>query len=492
MKPGNKNSDKFNALLEKEGILNLAKKIAHKFKDAEVYAVGGAVRDIILGRPVKDLDILIRKVRFSDLEKFLKTKGKVDAVGKRFSVLKFLGKGLKKQLDIAIPRLDFSFGTGGYKDVKTKSDPNLPIEEDLARRDFSINAMAWNILEERLADPFGGIADLKAKLIKTVGAPKERFGEDYSRMLRAIRFAIQLDFKIEDKTWNGIKKYISHINDMTEGGERKVPYEVISAEFLKSFSASPSGTIEKYLDCGAIKKLMPEILKMKGCSQPPEFHGEGDVLTHTLLALDNLDSKIFKKYFSSDPDLTTKVAILFHDIGKPSAKKKLDGRVVFHNHDKEGAKIARNILERMKMSAPPEIGIDTGKIEWLIENHLVFLHSHPRDMKKTTLEKYFFGRYGGESLLQLFLADAWATKPEGKDVDLERFKVAYKLWKEMRGTKKEAPPKPLINGDGIMKILKIPSGPKVGQVLELLREEQLTGRIKTKKEAENFLKKLTL
>ncbi|MFH1193959.1 MAG: CCA tRNA nucleotidyltransferase [bacterium] len=525
MKEYEKLIKKFDAVLRERLVFDLAEKMIKKIPKAEVYLVGGAVRDVILGRPVKDIDILVRKVSPADLEKFLKTQGKVDLVGKRFSVLKFTPKtagllrGVKprtelcsgararndgageatRQIDIALPRTDFSYGTGGYKDVKVKSDPNLAVEEDLARRDFTVNAMAWNVLEKKIIDPYGGLLDLKKKIIRTVGLPKERFGEDYSRMLRAVRFAMQLDFKIESNTRAAIKKYIGRINDLTPtsplglrgaGGDRKVPYEVIVSEFLKSFSVAPRKTIETYFDCGAIKKLMPELLTMKKCSQPKEHHSEGDVLTHTLIALDNINSKMFKKYFPEPVSLTAKVAILLHDIGKPKSKKKMDGRTVFYNHDKIGAGMAKNFLERLKFSAPPDIGIDAEEVVWLVGNHLLFFYSPPEQMKKTTLEKYLFNkRFSGLSHMQLFLADATATKPEKIKLDLTRFKKAYELWRSFQKTEKLEMPKPFLNGDEVMKILKIAPGPKVGDILNLLREEQLNGRVKTKKDAEKFIKK---
>lgn len=477
----------------------LVKKIVKEFKDAEAYLVGGAVRDIIIGRSVKDMDILIRKIEISDLEKFLGKLGAVNLVGKRFGVLKFVPnvaprfRSGNNSIDIALPRTDFSFGTGGYKDVETKSDPNLSIEDDLGRRDFTINAMAWDIYNSRLVDPFGGLADLKKKIIRAVGRPEERFKEDYSRMLRAIRFAMQLDFKIEAKTWGAIKKNIKKINSIAENGERKSPHEVIAAEFLKSFEARSAETIKKYLVCGAAAALMPEILAMKKCSQPKEFHSEGNVLAHTLLALDNINSPVFKKYFSAPPTLTTKMAILLHDAGKPATKKKIEGRWRFLNHDKVGAEAARKFLERLKLSAPPDVGVDAEEIVWLVENHLLFFYSPPKIMKKTTLEKYLFNkRFSGEALMQLFLADASASHPYKSPTDFSRFKETYKIWKGMMGRTRPEPPKSLLNGDEVMNILNIKPGIKVGEILQLLREEQLQGRIKNKKFAAQFIKNIKL
>lgn len=488
---------KFSAALKGRGVFDLTKNLVKKFPKAEVFLVGGAVRDIILDRSLKDIDILARGVRMADLQKALGKLGKVGLVGKRFGVLKFTpktGESPPRQIDIALPRTDFSFGTGVYKDFKIKYNPGLPIEKDLERRDFTINAMAYDIAHNQLIDPFGGLTDLEKRMIRAVGRPEERFGEDYSRMLRAIRFAMQLGFKIDAKTWLSIKKYIKRINDsvfVSGRSERKVPYEVIAAEFLKSFSSAPAETIGMYDRAGALRALMPEILAMKKCGQPKEFHSEGNVLKHTLLALENLNSKLFKKYFGEPAALMTKIAVLLHDVGKPAAKKKIDGRTVFYNHDKIGADIAKKFLERMKLSAPPEIGIYADEVVWLVENHLLFFYAPPEAMRKTTLEKYLFHKnFSGRAHLELFLADALATKPLRQPVDLKRFKSAYKLWKSLQEKKTEVPPKPLLDGNEVMRILNIAPGPKVGKVLELLREEQLRGRSKDKKSAAQFLKKI--
>src|SRR3989344_1944115 len=194
MKTDKKTDNDFSAILKERGIFELAEKLSKKFsarggsalggKKIEIFLVGGAVRDIILGRPVKDIDILARGVKITELEKELKKLGEVNLVGKRFGVLKFLPKAMglprldkigarndRKEIDIALLRTDFSFGTGVYKDFKVKYDPNLPVESDLERRDFTINAMAYNIYNGRIVDPFGGMGDLKKKIIRAVGKP---------------------------------------------------------------------------------------------------------------------------------------------------------------------------------------------------------------------------------------------------------------------------------------------------------------------------------
>ncbi len=255
--------------------------------------VGGAVRDAILGRPTKDYDFVVRGVSKAELQKFLASQGKVNLVGKRFGVFKFRPKGwVGEEIDIALPRTEHSIGlTGAYRDFKINSNASLKIEDDLSRRDFTINAMAFRLAPTSykliptsyLIDPFNGLNDLRKGIIRTVGNPDTRFREDYSRMLRAIRFACQLDFEIETKTWKSVIKNIINLNKKI-GGERVVPPEVIAKELVKAVSHNPVWAIELLDKSGAVKQLFPELLRSKKCPQPKKFHNEGDCWTHTILA----------------------------------------------------------------------------------------------------------------------------------------------------------------------------------------------------------------
>lgn len=475
-------------LLEDKGIALWSEKLKEKFSQAEVFLVGGAVRDLYLKRKIEDVDVMIRGVRLKELEKFLSGFGRVNVVGKRFSVLKFSVAG-KGHIDIALPRQDFSFGTGGYRDVKVKASHLLKVEDDLSRRDFTINALALNVATGELIDLFGGLRDLQKGIIRAVGKPEQRFKDDYSRMLRAIRFATQLGFSIEKNTKSVIVKNIKKINSKDINGERKVPYEIISGEFLKSLFASQRRAIDMFYSLGALKEIVPELLALRGCKQPKEWHSEGDVWTHTLLALDMLESKEFRRYFKDEFSLEIKVAVLLHDIGKPKTRGLVDGKIKFQGHDKVGAEIASKLLARLKMSASPDVGLDCEEVIWLIKNHLLFCYSDPRVMKKTTMEKYLFDkRFSGEKLLQLFLADALATKPMGENADLGRFRSAVKIMAEMKKGKKELS-QALLNGDEIMAELKLRPGKQVGDILLNLREEQLSGRINNKEQAKKFIKK---
>ncbi len=239
-----------------------------RFPKAGVYLVGGAVRDAMMKRPTKDFDFVVRNIAAKNLKKFLASLGRVDLVGKRFGVFKFRPtSNVKRQksnvtYDIALPRTEKAGMTGGYRDFDVQSDPELPLEKDLARRDFTVNAMAWDLKRKRLVDPFNGKGDLKRKTIRAVGDPDARFREDHSRMLRALRFAVTLGFKIERNTWKAIIRHISHVNDEV-GGHRTVAYEVAAREFMKAFSADPVKTMRLWRKGGALSELLPELAAMK-------------------------------------------------------------------------------------------------------------------------------------------------------------------------------------------------------------------------------------
>lgn len=488
-----KRESKISILLAKSGLFDFAKNIRKIFPKAKIYLVGGYLRDIILSRNSKDIDLVVSGVPAKNLEKFLKKRGLVNLVGKTFGVFKFTAKkGLKNTIDIALPRKEHAFGSGGYRDFEVQSDWRIPIEKDLARRDFTVNAMAWDILEKKLIDPHHGLDDIDRKVVKAVGDPAERFGEDYSRMLRALRFACQLNFEIENKTWLSIKKLIRHLNKVRRN-ERVVPYEIVAKEILKSFLANPVAALDIFDKAGAIKILIPELLTMKKCPQPPPFHSEGDVWTHTRLALEVLVQKKFKNLFG-EPNAEMIMMMLFHDIGKPATityPKIKNDRIRFNGHDKVGAVMVKKIAERLRLSSykDEKIDVDTDRLFWLVNNHLLLVSDNPRNMKATTIEKYYLkNELLGKELLAMNFADASASITSDGSDPLAHYKIIKNRIKEILGKRKTTLPPPLVNGDEIMKLLKLKPGPEVGKIIEQLREFQLQGKIKTKKQALDYLK----
>ncbi|MBI2552068.1 HD domain-containing protein [Candidatus Uhrbacteria bacterium] len=545
------------------------KKLLEAHPSAEIFLVGGAVRDAALSRPTKDYDFVVRGVQARHLQEFLGTVGIVNLVGRNFGVYKFIpdegyeefkASGLEA-FDVALPRTEHAWGTGGYRDVEVQSDHGLPIEEDLGRRDFTINAVALRLeirpnapeqssvrgrnskLEIGLTvDPYGGMKDIEARVVRAVGDAKARFEEDYTRMLRALRFACELGFSAEGATLDALKAVMPRINDKRADAPRPIlsplaefvaPREVVSRELTRAFYADPVRAFDLYDVSGAFEALMPELLKMKGCPQPEEYHSEGDVWTHTRLALEALGSEEYVRLFGH-PLLTSPIqgegieqnspplvggarggvdphynallimAILFHDVGKPPMLKtpENDGvdRIRFDEHAEVGAGLAREIARRLTLSIMEEglLHVDYDKLHWLINSHLLLLHSDPEDLKASTVEKYFFNpKHPGPELLRLAFCDGSAAIPRAYDQatatgdlvtaqpDLSNLRGMIARIERMRAAieKKQISPKALVNGDEIMAMLKIPAGPGVGEIKDALIEEQLSARVTTKEQA---------
>jgi len=536
------NLQKFIQALYKSSVLDWTKKLQKEFHRCEIYLVGGAVRDALLGvKGNKDFDFVVRGVSMKNLEIFLSQLGWVEKLGRNFGVLKFKPKKFindksLEPLDIALPRKDFAFNTGGYKDVKVKFDKDLNIENDLLRRDFTINAIAVLInqndgtpifigMTKNIVDPFAGLDDIKNKVIRAVGKPEERFKEDYSRILRAIRLSCQLNFKIENKTLAAMKKSVKNLNAKNKKGDCVVPREIIAKELLRSFYYNPTLAFNLCDELDIFKILMPEILKMKKCPQPENFHSEGDVFAHTKLALAQIKNKKFR-FFENKVDVilrrseaTTKdpldsaknliqqklelvFAVIFHDIGKPytieTPEKNGVDRIRFNDHDNVGADMAKKICERLTLSAPEIYGINIDNVGKLVRKHMMLIHGHPSEFRPTTIEKYFFSEnFPGVNLIKLAYLDSLATIPSNGKLDFGLIDALLRRIKDMRAlvkNKKEraALPKAILDGDEIMKLLKIKPSKKVGEIKENLREAQLSGRIKNKNEAKKYLFKVVI
>ena len=245
-------------MFEGHPIADILRRWTGELPGSRWHVVGGAVRDALLGRALGDLDVLVAGVEPVALARFLEERGSVDFVGRTFGVFKFTAKDGSVALDVALPRREKPAGTGGYRDVTTHADPRMPIEEDLARRDFTVNAMAWEAATDRLIDAHGGHADLEKRIIRAVGDPATRFAEDYTRLLRALRFATQLGFGIDAATWDALRASMKDVN-ATRDGLRLVPFELVARELVKSLEADPVRTAELWTDAGAARALLPEL-----------------------------------------------------------------------------------------------------------------------------------------------------------------------------------------------------------------------------------------
>lgn len=244
---------------------------------AQMYLVGGAVRDLLLGRRIRefDFDFVVQGLDQASLETWLGKRGEINLVGQHFGVYKFMPMGFSTRdmafIDIALPRTEaVAHGSlGGYKDFDIQSDPNLPIEDDLARRDFTINAMAFDVRTRSLIDPFNGQTDLEQKRIRAVGNPRERFTEDLSRILRGIRFAAELEFTLEEETHLAMKELLPKINVQKPGlkagfgfaGELEyiVPRETVGIELAKTLSRNPTRGLRELQSHDALTEFFPEV-----------------------------------------------------------------------------------------------------------------------------------------------------------------------------------------------------------------------------------------
>lgn len=320
---------------------------------------GGCVRDMLLNRPCKDIDIATSASPDEVLSLFEHT----HELGKSFGVVQVILN--EYEFEIATFRQDLAYHDGRHPEGYKPSTP----EEDAQRRDFTINGLFYDPVEERLIDYVDGEADLKAGVLRAIGDPKERFLEDHLRMLRAIRFANTLGFEIEPATWAAIQEYAPLV--------AKVSPERIRVELTRTLLESQkAGTaFRMLLDSGLLAVVLPEAIPMDGQEQPPQFHPEGDVFTHVCLMLDFMEERSLQLAWS----------IVFHDIAKPATAfttVEADGseRIRFNGHESVGADMAETIMRRLKFSND-----DRDAIKICVANHMKYGQS--TSMRKNTLRR---------------------------------------------------------------------------------------------------------
>lgn len=444
-------------------IFNMLKKAGF-----EAYFAGGAVRDELMGIPASDIDIAT-SARPEEIKKLFP---KSFDRGKQFGVMALVidEKYAKHAFEIATFRSDIGiFDHRHPKEVKFTT-----AEEDAKRRDFTINALFYDPEKQQIIDFVGGVEDLEKKILKFVGSLEDRINEDYLRMLRAVRFSARFDFTIEEEGREAIKKNALNI--------KKVSAERIRDELTKMLiDKNRVKAIELMDELGLLAQILPEILKLKNVAQPPEFHSEGDVWVHTLLALQNLPD---------DCSAEVSWAVLLHDIAKPQTqafREHPKSKITFFEHDVQSAKQAEEILKRLKFSNE-----FIEAVSWSIAQHMRIIHAFG-NMSERKKEKLFLNP-NIETLLEQTRVDLLASqKPDGS-TDLSMYKEAVKLKEHLE----KMPPKEkeqvkkfdLISGRDIMEILKIPSGPKVGEIKGKIEEAFLEGKISNRDEALEMIEEL--
>ena len=400
-----------------------------------VYA-GGCVRDAILKRSYPDVDIATSATPDQVQALFPKAS---DPQGKAFGVIRL--KLEDHVFEIATFRVDGPYLDGRRPSSVTFTTP----QEDAQRRDFTVNGMFFDPIQNKVLDFVGGKPDLEAKVIRAIGDPAARFTEDRLRLFRAIRFAVQLGFTVETKTWEAMGR-------LSPESKTLAP-ERVRDELIKIFtSPDPARGLDLLHDSGLISVWLPELLEMRGCAQSPEHHPEGDVWVHTRLLLTHL----------KHPSPVLAFSALLHDIGKPrTSRTEPSGRIRFFGHEGVGARMAEEILRRLRFSND-----EIEAVVACIANHMAFKDAP--QMRVSTLKR-LLARPTFPEELELHRIDCSSSHGE---LDIHRFLVA----KQSEFSQEEIKPKPLITGHDLQK-LGIQPGPKMGQLLAQLMDEQLEGKI---------------
>lgn len=435
-------------------IIEILKKAGH-----EAYWAGGCVRDMLLGIEPKDFDI-VTSAKPDEIENLLEH---TIPIGKKFGVILAIKNG--HSFEIATFRSD-----GGYSDGRRPDAVQFTTaKEDALRRDFTINAMFYDPTKDQIIDYVGGQKDMEDKLIRFIGDPEQRIKEDHLRILRAVRFKNVYDMQYHPDTYEEINKYVHLIKDIS--------IERVADELNKMIlSDIPGQAFEELFEIGALKHIIPELCNLKGLAQPRKFHTEGDVWDHTIRSLNSLtDEDIDRNPLpEKPPSLGLKWAVLLHDIGKHAAFKIDNDRIRYDGHAELGAEISKKILNKLKF---PKKIID--HVFWLVKHHMMLmqLFDMPDKRKRHWFLEPFF-----EDLLEVFRADALGIVP----TNLSSYEELKRLYKH-EIAKLKLMPKQIMTGEDIMKILKLKPGKKIGEIIKEIRDLQLEGRLKTKKDAKKYL-----
>jgi len=429
-------------------MLKAARRIVEKLRlhGHEAFFAGGYVRDILLRRKPGDIDIATS----APPEEVLRIFPRSIRIGARFGVVQV--RAYRCAFDVATFRSE-----GPYQDGRHPSHVVFTgSKQDALRRDFTINGLFFDPIAGRLIDHVGGAADLRRGILRTIGTPMERFREDKLRMLRAVRFACALHFKIAEKTREAICRLAPAILE--------VSWERIRDELLRILTGpTPGRGLDLLRDMGLLSYILPEVEAMGGVSQPEAFHPEGDVYVHTRRTLE-----LLKK-----PSPVLALAAMLHDVGKPLTASFRGDRIRFNRHAEVGAHLADTICRRLRMSND-----ETARVVDLVRRHLDFLNI--RVMRRSTLQRFLSMPYF-EDHLALHRADCLSSHG---DLDTYRFALQrYQEWKS-------APPLPtrLITGRDLIG-MGYPPGPEFGKILLAIENLQMDDPALTRDTALEYIRR---
>jgi poly(A) polymerase len=412
----------------------------------EAYLAGGCVRDMLLGKTPQDYDITTN-ARPEAIQRIF---SQTIAVGAQFGVILVLVDG--EPFEVASFRFD-----GPYLDGRHPSQVRYgSLEEDIRRRDFTINGMIYDPLADRLIDLVEGQRDLERRCVRAIGNPLDRFAEDRLRMIRAVRFAASLKFDIDAPTFAAIEQLAATVT--------QISWERIGEEVTRILTEGGARRGFELLDqCGLLAMLLPEVAAMKDTVQSPDYHPEGDVFTHTLLLLGHLDA----------PSETLAYGCLLHDVAKPVCIRQDAGRITFYGHTEQGAAMAEVILKRLKRGRAV-----WERVGYLVRNHL--RHVQAPQMRLSTLKR-FLREDGIDELLELARIDALSSNG-----DLRYYRFCQERRAELKDD--EIRPAPLLRGTDLIR-LGLKPGPLFAQILRQVEDLQLGGELNNREQAIEWVEK---
>ena len=440
--------------------LELARAIASQVQEegGRALIVGGWVRDRLRAStgsapPSKDIDLEVFGIPEERLPALLASFGEVYGVGQSFPVYKL------DAIDVALPRRESKKGRG-HKGFEVHGDPSMSVAEAARRRDFTVNAIAWDPLTDTYEDPFNGRADLERGVLRAVDP--STFGDDSLRVLRAIQFAARFELSLEPAT-AALCRAIP-LDDL--------PAERVWAELEKLLlqAERPSIGFSLALELGIVERLLPELLPLVGCEQEPEWHPEGDVWVHTLMVIDQARAR------NGDLDrprlITVMLGAVCHDLGKPATTALLDGRIRSLNHEEAGVAPTTSLLDRLNIHTID--GFDVrGQVIGLVAHHLKPGMFH----KAAQVGDGAFRRLAQKVDLEL-LARVARADCLGRSGGFDCSAMDWFITRARSLGVEHQPPAPLLLGRHLL-ALGLPPGPRVGEVLKRVYEKQLDGDITT-------------
>jgi tRNA nucleotidyltransferase (CCA-adding enzyme) len=408
-------------------------------EEGDLYLVGGIVRDLLMGLKgdFLDADYLAAGLEPDRLVSILNRFGKTNLVGKSFGVVKFTTPE-GRTVDISLPRTEFSTGPM-HRDFKVRYDISLPIEKDLERRDFTINSMACHLENLRLIDPLGGRKDLENRLLKVNRS--ESFREDPLRILRGIQFLARFDLRVDDKTSELMRRDKDLLSTVSPERIR----EELNKMLLRA--KNPGDGFVFMHETGILNYVLPELEETCGMEQN-EYHPD-DLFTHSI-----------KSCNAAVPDLLVRWSALLHDLGKREMKQEFKGRIVFYRHEERSAFIAEEVLSRLRFP-----GAFTERVVHLVRHHMFHLTEEWSD----AAVRRFIARVGSENLEDLFaLREADALSRGDRDIEENLGKTRDRVRKLLESETTLKRKDLVVDGNDVMKLLKIEAGPEIGKVLQKL------------------------